>query len=126
MDIVSSISASIKLAQRLREITKNMADAEFKNLLADLSSELADAKLEAASLKEKLAALQEENLLLKQTAPLLSEKPSGRKLGCYQFEGDAGLFCPGCWDSKRRRSSTTRVNAHFRKCSVCQAMLGSD
>lgn len=126
MDVISTISTSIGLARRLREVSKNIADSEFKNLLADLLSELADAKLEAASLKEKLVALQEENLLLQQTVRPSTEKPSGRKWGCYQFEGETGLFCPGCWDSKRRMSSTTRVNAHFRKCSVCQAMLGAD
>lgn len=125
MDIISTIGSSISLAQRLREISKNIADAEFKNILADLSSELADIKLEAVSLKEQVAALKEENLLLKRTSTPIGEKPSGRKYGCYQFEGESGLFCPGCWDSKRKKSSTTRINTYFRKCSVCQAMLGS-
>ncbi|ODV40607.1 hypothetical protein AWV79_05970 [Cupriavidus sp. UYMMa02A] len=125
MDIVSTISTSITLAKRLREIAKNIEDAEFKNLLADLSSELADIKLEAASLKEQIAALQEENALLKQTTPPVGETPIGRKWGCYQFRGDDGLYCPACWDSKRKKSSTTRVNTKFRLCSVCQAPLGA-
>lgn len=125
MDLISTISTSIGLTQRLREISKNIADAEFKNLLADLSSELADAKLEAASLKEKLAASLEENIILKQTMSCSTEKPSGRMWGCYQFKGESGLFCPGCWDSKRKKSSTTRIDTNFRKCSVCQAMLGA-
>jgi len=63
-DIVSAVSTAIVLAGRLREISKNIEDAEFKNLLADLSLELADAKLkiadlmaENASLKEKLHSL---------------------------------------------------------------------
>lgn len=42
MDIISSVRQSITLVQRLREISKNITEAEFKNLLADLSSELAD------------------------------------------------------------------------------------
>jgi hypothetical protein len=125
MDIITTISTSITLAKRLREISKNIEDAEFKNLLADLSSELADLKLEAASLKERLAALQEENALLRQTAQPVDEKPTGRKWGCYQFAGDDGLYCPACWDSKRKKSSTTRVNSNFRLCSVCQAPLGA-
>jgi hypothetical protein len=125
MDIITTISTSITLAKRLREISKNIEDAEFKNLLADLSSELADLKLEAAALKERVASLQEENALLKQTSSPVSEKPSGRKWGCYQFPDDNALYCPGCWDSKRKKSSTTRINTHFRKCSVCQAMLGA-
>ena len=53
-----------KRATRLCEISMNIEDAEFKNLLADLSLELADAKLkmadliaENASMKEKLHSL---------------------------------------------------------------------
>lgn len=63
-DLISTVSAAISLAGRLREISKNIEDAEFKNLLADLSLELADAKLkiadlvsENADLKEKLKSL---------------------------------------------------------------------
>jgi len=63
-DIISTLSTAITLATRLREISKNIEDAEFKNLLADLSLELADAKLtiadlvaENAGLKEKLHSL---------------------------------------------------------------------
>lgn len=125
MDIITTISSSITLAKRLREISKNIENAEFKNLLADLSSELADLKLEAASLKERLAALQEENSLLKMTTQSADEKPVGRKWGCYKFQDDNALYCPACWDSKRKKSSTTRVNANFRLCSVCQAPLGA-
>jgi hypothetical protein len=105
MDIITTIGTSITLAKRLREISKNIEDAEFKNLLADLSNGLADLKLEAAALKERIAALQEENELLKQTTQPSDGKPVGRKWGCYQFEGDSGLYCPGCWDSKRKKSA---------------------
>ncbi|MEH6565738.1 MAG: hypothetical protein V7756_10485 [Halopseudomonas sp.] len=125
MDLVSGVSTSITLAKRLREISKNIADAEFKNVLADLSSELADLKLEAAAMKEQLAALQEENALLKQVSAPSDEKPSGTKWGCYQFESEEGLFCTACWDSKRKKSRTTRVNARFRVCPVCKATLGA-
>ena len=125
MDILMTIGTSITLAKRLREISKNIENAEFKNLLADLSNELADLKLEAAALKENIAALREENALLRQTARLADESPIGRMWGCYQFEGDDGLYCPACWDSKRKKSSTTRVNSKFRQCPVCQAQLGA-
>ena len=105
--------------------TGNVKDAEFKNLLADLSSELANLKLAAASLKEQIVALQEENALLKKTAQPADEEPIGRKWGCYQFRGDDGLYCPGCWDSRRKKSSTTRVTSKLRMCSVCQTPLGA-
>lgn len=58
-DLLTSIGVAITLAQRLREISNNIKDAEFKNLLADLSLELADVKL-------KLAGVLEENINLKQ------------------------------------------------------------
>ena len=64
-DIVTTISTAISLASRLKEISQNIKDAEFKNLLADLSLELADAKMKIASLidentdlKTKLSALE--------------------------------------------------------------------
>ena len=94
MDMISAVSNSMTLVQRLREISKNITEAEFKNLLADLSSELADVKLEAAALKEQLATLQEENRVLKETAAPVDEKPVGTKWGCYQFEDDDGLYNP--------------------------------
>ena len=125
MDLISSITNSLTLVQRLRAISKNIEEAEFKNLLADLSSELADVKVEAATLKLKLATLQEENALLKKTAPAGDEKPIGTKWGCYQFTDDDGLYCPGCWDSKRMKIRTSRATSNFRLCPVCKAPIGS-
>ncbi len=52
-DIVTTISTAITLASRLKEISNNIQDAEFKNLLADLSLELAEAKMKIASLVEE-------------------------------------------------------------------------
>ncbi|MHC4136111.1 MAG: hypothetical protein ACYS0K_14115 [Planctomycetota bacterium] len=125
MDLVSAIGNAISLVQRLREISKKIAEAEFKSLLADLANKLADAKLEAASLKECLAELQEENRVLREVSPDPSEKPTGTKWGCYVFEGDDGLYCPACWDSKRQKSRTTRVTREFRHCPVCNAPIGT-
>jgi len=125
MDIVSTVAQTISLAQRLREVSKNIADAEFKNLLADLLSDLADLKLEAVGLKERIATLEEENAALKRAKASGDEKPIGRQWGCYKFEGDDGLYCPGCWDSKRLKASTTRATSRHRLCSVCQAPIGS-
>ena len=81
--------------------------------------------MEAAALKEKLAELQQENRLLKQTTVPSDEKPAGTKWGCYQFEGDSQLYCTACWDTKRQKALTTRVNSRFRMCPVCKATLGS-
>ena len=64
-DIISTVSTAITLASRLREISKNIENAEFKNILADLSIELAEAKL-------RIADLITENGKLKSQVDLLS------------------------------------------------------
>ncbi|MDP1784711.1 MAG: hypothetical protein Q8K81_04700 [Sulfuricurvum sp.] len=109
--------------KRLREISKNIDESEFKNLLAALSNELADVKLEVAGLKEKLAVLQEENRILKLTTPDIEERSTGSKLGCYQFKDDDGLYCTGCWDSQRKKIRTNNAIAGFRICPVCHATI---
>ena len=124
MDIVSTINNSISIVLRLREISKNISEAEFKNLLADLSNELADAKMQLASLKEQIATLTEENLALKAARPEKREKPS-MKWGCYQFLGDDNLYCTACYDTKGQKNVTTRATSQHRQCPVCKAVLGS-
>jgi hypothetical protein len=123
MDIISTINNSITIVSRLREISKNLSEAEFRNLLADLSSELADAKLQIATLKEQLAKLSEENCALKAMRPEEKKKPSGLQRGCYRFKNDEGLYCTACYDSKGKKSLTTRLNTKFRQCPVCKALL---
>jgi len=125
LDITSAVNNAIALVQRLREISKNITEAKFKNLLADLSNELADLKLETAALKEQMAHLKEENRILISTSQPADEKPIGVKWGCYQFGGNEGLYCTACWDSKRRKSRTTRLNTRFRQCPVCKALIGA-
>lgn len=125
MDLISSVSNSISIVRRLREISKNVTEAEFKNLLADLSNELADIKLEAAALKEQILTLEQENAVLSKTTSPSDEKPIGTKWGCYEFQDDDGLYCPACWDTKRQKCRTTRVTSKFRLCPACQAPIGS-
>jgi DNA-directed RNA polymerase subunit RPC12/RpoP len=105
-DIVSTVSTAISLATRLREIGKNIENAEFKNLLADLSLELADAK-------QKLAELISENAELKE------------KL--HSLTSATGVICPKCNNRTFEIISTKphpifgEVGAKEReyKCSVC-------
>ncbi len=61
MEIMNTISTALSIASRLKEIGKNINDAEFKNLLADLSLELADAKFKIAEVVEENARLKEKN-----------------------------------------------------------------
>lgn len=95
MDIIFSLSNAVSLASRLKEISKNIENAEFKNLLADLCLELADAKIKIAGLLSENAELKEELHALtsadgelcpkcrNRTFELISSKP-------HAIFGDAG------------------------------------
>lgn len=105
-DIISSVSTAISLAARLREISKSIENAEFKNLLADLSLELAEAKLKMADLISENAAMKEKiNSLTSAT----------------------GEVCPRCNNrtfeiiSTRKHPTFGRLGAKEReyKCSGC-------
>ncbi len=54
-----------------------------------------------------------------------SQQKPRKKWGCYQFEGEEGLFCTACYDTKGKKIQTTRLNPNFRQCPVCKAMLGT-
>ena len=125
MDIVTIVGNSISLVKRLREISNNIAEAEFKNLLADLTDKLADLKLEAANLKEELATLREENRVLRQTTAPGNDEPVSVQWGCYKFKDQDGLYCTACWDSRRKKSLTNRLNSQRRHCPVCRALIGT-
>ena len=123
MEPVTAIDHAITLARRLRDISKNIAEAEFKNVLADLSNQLADAKLEIVSLKEQLAVKTEELRLAKIPSLEVGEKPT-MQWGAYRFKGEDGLFCTACYDTKRQKIRTTRLDSRYRQCPVCKALLG--
>jgi hypothetical protein len=55
---ITSLTNAINLVLRLKKISDHVRDAEFKNLLADLSLELAEAKLKMASLMDENLTLQ--------------------------------------------------------------------
>lgn len=74
-EILDAFSNAISLTKRLREIGNNIKEAEFRNIVADLSIELAEAKM-------KVADLVSENADLKKK---LSEKDTA-----------AGDACPKC------------------------------
>ncbi|MEX2119724.1 MAG: hypothetical protein WD847_09025 [Pirellulales bacterium] len=126
MDIVAPFtllaSAAVN-AKKLFEASKALSNAEMKQMIADLAMQMAEVSLEMATLKHEIVRLQVENAALKDKAT--NEKPK-LKWGCYQFEGDETLYCPKCWETQHRKHPTTRVmSGRFRKCSICDAMMGT-
>lgn len=124
IDPVSALTQAVSLVKRLRETSKKMAEAEFNNLLADLMNELADAKIQAAAMKSQLATQADEIRQLKAAEPSAKVRPKV-KWGCYLFEGDDNLYCTACYDSRGEKSLTTRLDSEYRKCPVCDALLGA-
>jgi len=121
MDVISPINNSLTLLTRLREISKNINEAEIKNVLADLSLELADAKLAAAELKTEVAELKVELSELK--AHKQPDQKPDLKWGAYYFDGDdSRLYCTACFDSKGAKSLTSRGPGGYRICGVCKAV----
>jgi hypothetical protein len=45
------------------------------------------------------------------------------KWGCYQFDGEEGLFCIRCYETQGRKHPTNRVNTKQRQCAVCQTIV---
>lgn len=125
MDPIASLSAALTTIQKLWDLRKKVTDAEFRGVIAELSNNVADARMQMAKLKEQIVALEQENSLLKAQATSFDNGPVGSKWGCYQFEGFSGLYCTACWDTKRHRSMTTRVDSTRRQCPVCSAVLYS-
>lgn len=106
-DVIGAISNAISLATRLREISKHIEEAEFNNLLADLSLELAELKL-------KLVNVLEENVKLREQVLDLTE--------------GEGEKCPRCTKRSFTLKSTSRdpsftlmhVNQYHFECSSCE------
>ncbi|MCA9499131.1 MAG: hypothetical protein MRJ67_09320 [Nitrospirales bacterium] len=121
-EIINSITTAITLAKRLKEISNNIQDAEFKNLLADLSLELADTKLRLSEIVVENSDLKEEISRLKHSQGLKSDLKF--KDGLYYTEDGDGPFCPGCYDSKGEIIRTPEQMGHSRnfgtfKCPKC-------
>lgn len=109
LDILGSIGNAITLANRLKEISDNIKDAELKNILADLSLELADTKL-------KLAEIITENVSLKEQVNILeSRKINIEELtfrdGLYYRKNDDNPFCTGCYDNNKKEIRLQRFSA---------------
>lgn len=132
MDVVTLIQQALEASTKLRELSKKVGDADFKMVLAELHSALADAKLESVEIKMRLAAAQEQLLdLQQQLQSKQHDKPQVTAEGTYNFEGETGDFCTGCWDVRhlKVRLSLMPADLHFGgkwRCPSCRANYGGD
>jgi hypothetical protein len=129
MDVFPALQHSIEIVSKLRALAKKVGDAEFKMLLADLSSELGDAKLEAANLKSELALSLEEAAKLKARMSARESNAPYLENHAYRFGDEEGHFCSACWDVKQRKVRVTAMTGHFSDlatwmCPSCKATYG--
>jgi hypothetical protein len=106
-------------------------NAVLKERVALAEQKFKDIEAENRALKERIAVLIAENDTLKrelegkQAAEMAAAKRPTIKWGCYQFDGEQGLYCPACYDTKGKKHLTTRINSNLRRCSVCRTELGT-
>jgi len=124
-EILSTLSTAISLAVRLREISKNIEDAEFKNLLADLSLELATLKIEMADIQIK--SLEKNNEIESLKEKLKNKEKNIGFLGARYYVNESGEptgspFCPVCWAKSHDLYPLIRWNQNqtTNKCGVCE------
>ena len=127
LETVQTLGAALTGIKTLADIASTVKNTELRQELnakiADLQGTLIAARQDMLELQDKYEQVLRENKQLKEaSAP--KQKPLGMKWGCYEFEGEEGLFCTGCYDSKGQKSQTNRVNAKFRMCPVCKAVIG--
>lgn len=121
-DLISAAATALQLVTRLREINKNVANAEFSNALADLSIELASLKIQVAAL------LEENDKLKKQVAQQHSAELKFKGFAYYSSQGD-GPFCPGCYDTQKKNIRLSKLSGGFtafgsHSCPACKETFG--
>lgn len=121
-DLISTASSALQLVSRLREINKNIANAEFSNALADLAIELSELKIKVAGL------LDENDQLKRQLAQKQSNALEFKEFAYFSATGD-GPFCPGCHDSHGKTIRLTKLSAPFtafgsHSCPACKENFG--
>ncbi|GAB3672233.1 hypothetical protein [Salinisphaera aquimarina] len=121
-DLISTTTTAIQLVSRLREVNKNIANAEFNNLIADLSIELANMKVQVAGL------IEEHDSLRRQLSSKNNPELTFKEFAYYSEDGD-GPFCPGCYDSDGKKVRLAKFSGAFKtfgshNCPVCKAAFG--
>ena len=129
VDLVSSISSALEITKKLRDLNKKVGEAEFKMLLADLTSELGDAKLEAANLKILLAEAKAEIDEWKQkTERAITQGPELHDNG-YIFGDPSRVYCTGCYDVRGQKVLLKQLTGPFAafgkySCPACERHYG--
>ena len=125
MDVISTLNGAITTAKRLKEVSDNIANSEFKNLLADMNLQLADVKLELADYKDEVISLREKLKAF--------EEKSNFSLhdGKYYKEGDDAPYCAPCLEGEGKAIHIQTLTSHImgieskrQVCPICKHEYG--
>lgn len=125
MPIFETIAAALGALKGLTEVVNGVSNAKVRTELNDKIIELQGSMIrlrqEMLEMQDQHEAVLKENKQLKEAS---SPRPKGKPIwGCYQFEGEEGLFCPTCYDTKGQKIRTTRLNSRFHMCPICKVPL---
>jgi len=127
IESIKTLGAALTSIKTITDIAATITNARLRQDLngkiADLRGVIITARQQVLEMQDKYERVLQENKRLKEiTAPRQTPQ---MKWGCYKFEGEDGLFCTACYDTKRQKIRTTRLNIKFRQCPVCKAVLGA-
>jgi hypothetical protein len=126
-EIVKTIATAVGGLKSLTDIAATITNAkqrqELNGIIAELQTALLAARQQMLEMQTEHERVLQENKLLKE-AKAPRERPK-IKWGCYQFDGEEGLFCTACYDTRGQKILTTRLNSSYRSCPVCKVMFGA-
>lgn len=128
MDLLGSVNSTISILGCLKSASKNIEDAQFKSLLADLSLEISELKLQLSGILEENMILKEENQKLRSTSEQSFTFDSS--IGAYYAIGGDGPYCSSCYDNNGKAIRLVRARGpaamHLHKkykCGVCNSYI---
>lgn len=105
MTAAATVTQSLKLVKEIREIDKNIGEAELKAKMAELYSTLADVKMALADTHDQMKAKDAEIERLRGVFEFRSELVEVRGFKFEKFPDDkprGDAFCPRCEQNRGR------------------------
>jgi hypothetical protein len=88
-------------------ISNDKVRSELKGRMAELMDTVLNVRQQMLDLQQKYMEVLDENRRLKEA--VAPKEKYTVKFGCYQFEGDDGMYCTACYDSKNKKIRASRV-----------------
>lgn len=118
--LTTAINALKTVTEIPGAISNDKVRNEMKGKMADLMDTVLNVRQQMLDLQQKYMEVLDENRRLKEA--VAPREKTTLKFGCYQFEGDDGLYCTVCYDTKNKKVRASRILGHY-ICGACKAAL---